>query len=123
VHEAETAEDQHDRGGDERRDGGDAGAQGLRRRTALTRHALRCALIPTATLFAYTMITLFTGATLMEICSVRRSATSAPGVVRSENCTLRRSCHGVLARISTVVPISSAVMVTSRIVARISFRP
>jgi glutathione transport system permease protein len=44
-----------------------ARAKGLRRRTALTRHALRCALIPSATLFAYTMITLFTGATLMEI--------------------------------------------------------
>jgi peptide/nickel transport system permease protein len=44
-----------------------ARAKGLRRRTALTKHALRCALIPSATLFAYTMITLFTGAVLMEI--------------------------------------------------------
>ena len=44
-----------------------ARAKGLRRRTALIRHALRCALIPSATLFAYTMITIFTGAVLMEI--------------------------------------------------------
>jgi peptide/nickel transport system permease protein len=44
-----------------------ARAKGLRRRTALIKHALRCALIPSATLFAYTMITLFTGATLMEL--------------------------------------------------------
>ena len=44
-----------------------ARAKGLRRRTALTRHALRCALIPTATLSAYTIVTIFTGATLMEI--------------------------------------------------------
>lgn len=44
-----------------------ARAKGLRRRTALTRHALRCALIPTATLFAYTMLTIFSGAFLMEI--------------------------------------------------------
>jgi peptide/nickel transport system permease protein len=44
-----------------------ARAKGLRRRTALTRHALRCALIPSATLFSYTVITLFTGATLMEL--------------------------------------------------------
>jgi peptide/nickel transport system permease protein len=44
-----------------------ARAKGLRRRTALVRHALRCALIPSATLFAYTLVTLFTGATLMEI--------------------------------------------------------
>ena len=44
-----------------------ARAKGLRRRTALTRHALRCALIPTATLSSYTIVTMFTGATLMEL--------------------------------------------------------
>ena len=44
-----------------------ARAKGLRRRTALTKHALRCALIPTATLSSYTIVTMFTGATLMEI--------------------------------------------------------
>jgi peptide/nickel transport system permease protein len=44
-----------------------ARAKGLRRRKALTRHALRCALIPAATLFAYTIIPIFTGATIMEI--------------------------------------------------------
>jgi peptide/nickel transport system permease protein len=44
-----------------------ARAKGLRRRTALIKHALRCALIPSATLFSYTIITLFTGATIMEI--------------------------------------------------------
>jgi peptide/nickel transport system permease protein len=44
-----------------------ARAKGLRRRTALTRHALRCALIPTATLSAYTIVTVFTGAVLTEI--------------------------------------------------------
>ena len=44
-----------------------ARAKGLRRRTALTKHALRCALIPSATLFSYTMVTIFLGATLMEI--------------------------------------------------------
>jgi peptide/nickel transport system permease protein len=43
-----------------------ARAKGLRRRTALIRHALRCALIPSATLFAYTMVTIFTGAIIME---------------------------------------------------------
>lgn len=44
-----------------------ARGKGLLRRTALVKHALRCALIPSATLFAYTMVTLFTGATIMEI--------------------------------------------------------
>jgi peptide/nickel transport system permease protein len=44
-----------------------ARAKGLRRRTALRRHALRCALIPTATLSAYTLVTMFTGATLTEM--------------------------------------------------------
>lgn len=43
-----------------------ARAKGLRRRTALIRHALRCALIPTATLSTYTIILIFTGAILTE---------------------------------------------------------
>jgi peptide/nickel transport system permease protein len=43
-----------------------ARAKGLRRRTALTRHALRCALIPTATLSTYTIVLMFTGATVTE---------------------------------------------------------
>lgn len=43
-----------------------ARAKGLRRRKALMKHALRCALIPSATLFAYTMVTMFLGAVLME---------------------------------------------------------
>ena len=43
-----------------------ARAKGLRRRTALIRHALRCALIPTATLSTYTIIYIFTGAAVTE---------------------------------------------------------
>ena len=43
-----------------------ARAKGLRRRTALTRHALRCALIPTATLSTYTIVLMFTGAAVTE---------------------------------------------------------
>ncbi len=41
-------------------------AKGLRRRTALLKHALRTALIPTATLFAYSFGLLLTGATFIE---------------------------------------------------------
>ncbi|UBU16080.1 ABC transporter permease [Nonomuraea gerenzanensis] len=41
-------------------------AKGLRRRTALTRHALRTALIPSATYFAFAFGTMFTGATFTE---------------------------------------------------------
>jgi peptide/nickel transport system permease protein len=43
-----------------------ARAKGLRRRTALRRHALRCALIPSVTLSAYLLVTMFTGAILTE---------------------------------------------------------
>jgi peptide/nickel transport system permease protein len=41
-------------------------AKGLRRRTALFKHALRTALIPAATYFAFTFGTLLTGATFTE---------------------------------------------------------
>ncbi|SDG32908.1 peptide/nickel transport system permease protein [Sinosporangium album] len=43
-----------------------ARAKGLRRRTALTRHALRTALIPAATYFAFTFGALLTGTTFTE---------------------------------------------------------
>jgi peptide/nickel transport system permease protein len=43
-----------------------AQAKGLRRRTALLKHALRTALIPTATLFAYSFGLLLVGATFTE---------------------------------------------------------
>jgi peptide/nickel transport system permease protein len=43
-----------------------AQAKGLRRRSALLRHALRTALIPSATLFAYNIALLFVGATFTE---------------------------------------------------------
>jgi peptide/nickel transport system permease protein len=43
-----------------------AQAKGLRRRTALIKHALRTALIPTATLFAYSFGLLLVGATFTE---------------------------------------------------------
>ncbi|GAA2875231.1 ABC transporter permease [Nonomuraea rubra] len=41
-------------------------AKGLRRRTALFKHALRTALIPSATYFAFAFGTMFTGATFTE---------------------------------------------------------
>ncbi|GAA3546045.1 ABC transporter permease [Nonomuraea rosea] len=41
-------------------------AKGLRRRTALIKHALRTALIPSATYFAFAFGTMFTGATFTE---------------------------------------------------------
>ncbi|MEV0582161.1 ABC transporter permease [Nonomuraea sp. NPDC050310] len=41
-------------------------AKGLRKRTALYKHALRTALIPTATYFAFTVGLVFTGATFTE---------------------------------------------------------
>jgi peptide/nickel transport system permease protein len=41
-------------------------AKGLRRRTALTKHALRTALIPSATYFAFALGTMFTGAIFTE---------------------------------------------------------
>lgn len=41
-------------------------AKGLRRRTALMRHALRTALIPSATYFAFSVGTVFTGAIFTE---------------------------------------------------------
>ncbi|GAA2205122.1 ABC transporter permease [Nonomuraea monospora] len=41
-------------------------AKGLKRRTALTKHALRTALIPSATYFAFAFGTMFTGATFTE---------------------------------------------------------
>ncbi|MBF8184660.1 ABC transporter permease [Nonomuraea sp. K274] len=41
-------------------------AKGLRRRTALIKHALRTALIPAATYFAFAFGTMFTGATFTE---------------------------------------------------------
>ncbi|MFG6192541.1 ABC transporter permease [Nonomuraea sp. JJY05] len=41
-------------------------AKGLRRRTALIKHALRTSLIPSATYFAFAFGTLFTGATFTE---------------------------------------------------------
>ncbi|AQZ65324.1 Oligopeptide transport system permease protein OppB (TC 3.A.1.5.1) [[Actinomadura] parvosata subsp. kistnae] len=41
-------------------------AKGLRRRKALTKHALRTALIPSATYFAFAFGTMFTGATFTE---------------------------------------------------------
>ncbi|MFC4006196.1 ABC transporter permease [Nonomuraea purpurea] len=43
-----------------------ARAKGLRRRTALTKHALRTALIPSATYFAFAFGTMFTGAIFTE---------------------------------------------------------
>jgi peptide/nickel transport system permease protein len=43
-----------------------AQAKGLRRRTALVKHALRTALIPSATYFAYSFGTVLVGATLTE---------------------------------------------------------
>lgn len=44
-----------------------ARAKGLRRRTALTKHALRTALIPAATLFTYAFATIFVGAIFTEV--------------------------------------------------------
>jgi peptide/nickel transport system permease protein len=43
-----------------------ARAKGLRRRTALTKHALRTALIPAVTIFVYTFALIFVGATFTE---------------------------------------------------------
>ena len=43
-----------------------ARAKGLIKRKALTRHALRTALIPMATYFAFALATLFTGAAITE---------------------------------------------------------
>ena len=44
-----------------------ARAKGLRRSQAVMKHALRTSLIPTGTYFAFSIATLFTGATFMEI--------------------------------------------------------
>jgi peptide/nickel transport system permease protein len=44
-----------------------ARAKGLRRSKAVMKHALRTSLIPTGTYFAFSIATLFTGATFMEI--------------------------------------------------------
>ena len=44
-----------------------ARAKGLRRSQAVMKHALRTSLIPTGTYFAFSVATLFTGATFMEI--------------------------------------------------------
>ena len=44
-----------------------ARAKGLRQSKAVMKHALRTALIPTGTYFAFSVATLFTGATFMEI--------------------------------------------------------
>ncbi|HEY5978943.1 MAG TPA: ABC transporter permease [Microlunatus sp.] len=44
-----------------------ARAKGLRQSRAVMKHALRTALIPTGTYFAFSVATLFTGATFMEI--------------------------------------------------------
>ncbi len=44
-----------------------ARAKGLRRSAAVMRHALRTSLIPTGTYFAFSIATLFVGATFMEI--------------------------------------------------------
>ncbi|MDN5763732.1 MAG: ABC transporter permease [Microlunatus sp.] len=44
-----------------------ARAKGLRRAKAVMKHALRTSLIPTGTYFAFSVATLFTGATFMEI--------------------------------------------------------
>ncbi|MBV9870024.1 MAG: ABC transporter permease [Frankiaceae bacterium] len=44
-----------------------ARAKGLRRRAALTRHALRTALIPSITIFVYSFALIFVGATFTEI--------------------------------------------------------
>jgi peptide/nickel transport system permease protein len=44
-----------------------ARAKGLRQSRAVMKHALRTSLIPTGTYFAFTVATLFTGATFMEI--------------------------------------------------------
>lgn len=43
-----------------------ARAKGLRRRTALTKHALRTALIPSITIFVYSFALIFVGATFTE---------------------------------------------------------
>jgi peptide/nickel transport system permease protein len=43
-----------------------ARAKGLRRRTALIKHALRTALIPSMTLFTYSFATIFVGAIFTE---------------------------------------------------------
>lgn len=43
-----------------------ARAKGLRRRTAVFKHALRTAMIPTGTLFAFQIATIFVGATFTE---------------------------------------------------------
>jgi len=43
-----------------------AQAKGLRRRNALVKHALRTALIPSATLFAYSFGLVFVGAVFVE---------------------------------------------------------
>lgn len=44
-----------------------ARAKGLRRRTALTKHALRTALIPSVTIFVYSFATIFVGAVFTEL--------------------------------------------------------
>lgn len=44
-----------------------ARAKGLRRRSALTKHALRTALIPAVTIFVYSFALIFVGATFTEI--------------------------------------------------------
>jgi peptide/nickel transport system permease protein len=44
-----------------------ARAKGLRQSRAVMKHALRTALIPTGTYFAFSVATLFTGAAFMEI--------------------------------------------------------
>jgi peptide/nickel transport system permease protein len=44
-----------------------ARAKGLQRRTALTKHALRTALVPSVTIFVYSFALIFTGATFTEI--------------------------------------------------------
>jgi len=44
-----------------------ARAKGLRQSRAVMKHALRTSLVPTGTYFAFTVATLFTGATFMEI--------------------------------------------------------
>ena len=44
-----------------------ARAKGLRQSRAVMKHALRTSLIPTGTYFAFSVATLFTGATFMEI--------------------------------------------------------
>ncbi|GAA2111482.1 ABC transporter permease [Microlunatus panaciterrae] len=44
-----------------------ARAKGLRKQKAVMKHALRTSLIPTGTYFAFSVATLFTGATVMEL--------------------------------------------------------